>query len=74
DYYHYAKENPVVWNIPTHILCGERDNLTSLETIRQFAEKTGASLTVMPGGEHWFHTEEQMDFLDRWIRNICKEN
>jgi len=21
----------------------------------------------MEGGEHWFHTEEQMDFLDRWI-------
>lgn len=74
EYFIYAKENPVKWNIPTHILYGERDNLTSLETIRQFAEKTGASLTVMPGGEHWFHTEEQMDFLDRWIRNICKEN
>ena len=26
-----------------------------------------ATLTVMEGGEHWFHTEEQMDFLDRWI-------
>ena len=28
---------------------------------------TGAELTVMPGGEHWFHTEEQMRFLDEWI-------
>ncbi len=27
----------------------------------------GAELTVMPNGEHWFHTEEQMQFLDRWI-------
>ena len=26
------------------------------------------SLTVMEGGEHWFHTEEQMRFLDEWIR------
>ena len=21
-------------------------------------------------GEHWFHTKEQMDFLDRWISEI----
>ena len=25
-------------------------------------------LTMMAGGEHWFHTAEQMAFLDRWIR------
>jgi len=24
----------------------------------------------MEGGEHWFHTEEQMEFLDRWITGI----
>ena len=23
----------------------------------------------MPGGEHWFHTKEQMQFLDNWIKN-----
>ena len=55
------------WRVPTRILYGERDNLTSLETISAFAEGIGAELTVMPGGEHWFHTEEQMRFLDRWI-------
>jgi hypothetical protein len=22
----------------------------------------------MEGGEHWFHTEEQMLFLDNWIK------
>ena len=27
-----------------------------------------AGLTDMAGGEHWFHTEEQMQFLDDWIR------
>ena len=32
-----------------------------------FAEKHNATLTVMEGGEHWFHTEEQMRFLDEWI-------
>jgi hypothetical protein len=30
--------------------------------------KNGAPLTIMNGGEHWFHTAEQMAFLDKWIR------
>lgn len=29
-----------------------------------------ASLTVLDGGEHWFHTPEQMRFLDDWIRKL----
>ena len=33
-----------------------------------FAEQTGAILTVMNDGEHWFHTDRQMEFLDDWIR------
>ena len=48
-------------------LYGERDELTDMRTITEFAEKSGAALTVMPGGEHWFHTDEQLRFLDRWI-------
>ena len=63
----YVRENPIRWNIPTHILYGSKDNLTSIETMGAFAKKIGASLTVMQGGEHWFHTDEQMQFLDRWF-------
>ena len=32
-----------------------------------FAKTHGAELTVMEEGEHWFHTDEQMHFLDNWI-------
>ena len=66
-YLTYVREHPVLWQVPTRILYGAHDNVTSLETIRAFAEKTGAELTVMPDGEHWFHTEWQMQFLDQWI-------
>ena len=62
-----VRDNPIQWNIPTHILYGSNDNLTDLETMQDFAQKVGASLTIMQGGEHWFHTDEQMQFLDRWI-------
>ena len=42
--------------------------LTSIETVSAFAKLHHADLTVIPGGEHWFHTDEQMQFLDKWIR------
>ncbi|SFX13928.1 carboxylesterase [Ruminococcus sp. XPD3002] len=67
EYLCYVRERPIKWHIPTEILYGENDNLTSLETITAFAERTGAELTVMSGGEHWFHTEEQMRFLTEWL-------
>ena len=69
EYLCYVRKHPIKWNIPTCILYGAKDNLTSIETISEFAEQTGAILTVMNDGEHWFHTEEQMEFLDNWIRN-----
>ena len=69
EYLCYVREHPIKWNIPTCILYGANDNLTSIETVSEFAEKTGAILTVMNDGEHWFHTDEQMAFLDNWIRN-----
>ena len=68
DYFCYVRAHPISWNVPTQILYGEHDNLTSMETVSEFVQKQNAKLTVMPGGEHWFHTEEQMQFLDRWIR------
>ncbi len=67
-YFCYAREHPILWNVPTRILYGECDSLVSIETISAFAARHQADLTVMPGGEHWFHTAEQMRFLDHWIR------
>ena len=69
EYLTYVRSHPIHWEIPTHILYGEKDALTSLDTINSFADKAGASVTVMPGGEHWFHTDEQMKFLDSWIKS-----
>ena len=68
DYLCYVRSRPIGWDVPTWILYGKNDNLTSYETVRSFAERHNAVLTVMEGGEHWFHTDEQMRFLDDWIR------
>ncbi|MBR0161806.1 MAG: alpha/beta hydrolase [Oscillospiraceae bacterium] len=67
DYLCYVREHPVCWTVPTRILYGSRDNLTSYETKNAFAKAHGAELSVMEDGEHWFHTDEQMQFLDNWI-------
>ena len=72
EYLCYVRENPITWTIPTHILYGEKDNLTSHETISKFAKQINATLTVLENGEHWFHTEEQMKFLDDWIKQLVR--
>lgn len=69
EYLCYVRENPVDWKIPTNILFGTKDNLTSYDTMSRFADKIGAVLTIMKNGEHWFHTKEQMEFLDDWLRH-----
>lgn len=68
QYLLYVREHPISWNTPTDILYGSKDNLTSIDTITDFARKHNATLTVMENGEHWFHTNEQMQFLDNWIK------
>ena len=69
EYLSYVRKNLIHWNIPTEILYAEKDNMTSISTMTDFSEKINANITVMSGGEHWFHTKEQMDFLDNWIKS-----
>ena len=66
DYLCYARENPIIWEIPTHILYGEKDNLTAYGTIFEFVQRTNSTFSIMKNGEHWVHTDEQMKFLDEW--------
>ena len=71
DYLTFVRKNPIEWNVPTYILYGEKDNLTSYETILNFTNKSKANLTIMKGGEHWFHTDEQIEFLNNWIKDLA---
>lgn len=67
----YVRNNPINWDIPTNILFADKDNMTSINTMINFANKINANLTIMRDGEHLFHTDEQMDFLDnRFKKNI----
>ena len=66
-YLEYVRNHPISWKVPTAILYADQDHLTSRKTIESYIQNHNASLTIMENGEHWFHTDEQLAFLDRWI-------
>ena len=70
EYLSYVRNNPIKWNIPSSILYGKNDNITSLKIISDFAKRINADLTVMDNGEHRFYTEEQMIFMDNWFKKF----
>ncbi len=69
EYLRRVRAQPVRWDVPTAILYGGCDTLTSLQTVSAFARAHGAALTVMENGGHWFHTAEELRFLDAWLLN-----
>lgn len=66
-YYLYACNNTLHAKGLTHIAYGQYDNLTSLETISNFAKKNNVTLDIMINGEHRFHTPTEMEFITNWI-------
>lgn len=69
EYLCFVRRKPIHWNTPTKILYGAKDHLIARRTVDDFTARHSATLTVMENGEHWFHTEEQTDFLNRWMKN-----
>ena len=68
-YYRYVKEHPVYnWSIPTHILYAGKDNLQSMEVVKDFAERFSCTLTVSKDSEHPFMGEEDGQIVDRWLQ------
>ena len=72
EYLCYVRKHPIKWSVPTCILYGGKDQLTSRQTVSGFADQIGAKLTVMKDGDHWFHTKEQMKVLDQWISSSIR--
>lgn len=69
-YLTYAAEKRITkWDSPTAILYAAQDHLTARQTVDDFAQQFGCTVTVMENGEHWFHTEEQLSVLDAWLQN-----
>ena len=66
----YVREHPISWRVPTEILYGEKDAMTALQTVKKFVDIHNSHLTIMKEGEHWFHTKEQLAFLNNWLKSV----
>ena len=68
DYYLYVKENPITnWNKNTHILYGNKDNMQDENMIKNFSKNFSCKLSILEDGEHYFHTEKQLDYYKNWL-------
>lgn len=68
-YYSYVKSHPITsWKHKTYILRGEKDTICDYGCVKDFADGFNCELTEQKGGEHWFHTEIELDFFRNWIR------
>lgn len=73
DYYLYVKENPITnWNKKTYILYGNKDNMQNESVIKDFSNEFNCDLTILKNGEHYFYTEEQLNFYNDWLDKIIK--
>lgn len=67
-YYEYLKNHPVTnWPHKTYLLRGDRDRTCGYEEVDVFAEKFGCELTEIKDCEHWFHTDEELEFFRKWL-------
>ena len=42
-------------------------------TVDRFLRENPGQLTVMEGGEHWFHTPGQLAFLQSWEARALRD-
>lgn len=74
DYYSYVKSHPIDnWDTPTSVLYGSKDELCEQDVLTEFVNKFDCDLTIMENGEHYFHTKEQLEFLNRWVQDRLKK-
>ena len=70
DYYEYVKNNPITsWKKKTYVLYGDKDNLQEKSIIEDFCNIFNCELMIFENGEHYFHTEEQLEFYKAWLDN-----
>ena len=67
-YLQWIKNHPIEkWNCKTSVLYGEHDNLMEQCVVKSFCKKNDCDFTMMKNGEHWFHTEEEVAFMNEWM-------
>ena len=69
DYYVYAKNHKVGGLAKdTLIVYSSSDYIVGEQSVKKFADDINATVAMMNGGEHYFHTPEQLAFLEKYER------
>ena len=76
DYYQYILTHPVGdWPFPTSILYAGKDNLQPETSIRAFAQKYHADLTIAENSEHPFLAPEDIPIVAEWMAaQVAEQN
>lgn len=72
DFYQHEIQDQDNWKVPTHVLYGTLDKEMYLESLIDFIANHDATLTVMNGAHHYFHTDEEKAFIKAWITKYLK--
>lgn len=68
DFYQYVSDEEVSWEVPTDVLYGAYDEVVFFGGMLEFLEShPTCKLTVKSDAQHFFHTEEEMQFIKEWL-------
>lgn len=71
DYYEFVKNNPVdKCFIKTDIICGNKDDMQDLNSLKHFSRENKCRLYILTDGEHYFHNEYQLDYYKACLEDI----
>ncbi len=75
DYLEWARSHHVhAIGRRTDILYATGDEMIPRETVDRFAAENNCRLTLYHGGQHWLHTDEELDFMKNWETAAIAEN
>lgn len=68
--YQWIKENPITAvSSPLCVLCGEAEAPAWKTAAEQLALRSGGVFSLCDGAGHHFHTEKDLTFFQRWLRD-----
>ena len=73
-YLEFVRKNPVrSISSKTRILHCSGDEVIPLDESKNFAAENSCELEILDGGEHWFHTDNQIKLLEIWESKNLEE-
>jgi len=74
-YYEWVVNHPITkWSAETYILRPAVDLVVNEKVYQSFLSTHNCQVEIVDGGEHWFHTPEQLAVLSQWEKKVLSSN